>query len=309
MDKKPLIGRKYIAVGIIFLFVGSSIVPAIAQDMEKPLPATRGHWLYVGGGGPGNYTSIQDAIDAAFDGDTIFVYDDSSPYYETIEITKSLYLIGENKDTTIINGGENNQQVIKVYASGITISGFTFLNSVIGIFGSINSSVISKNIFSNDQGGVVLLTSSDNNISENTIGLNVYYNEVGIVFTYNCHNNIISHNNVQRCFVGIGLQGGCKRNVISENTLSNNYYGVDLWFVFFNVIQKNNFMNNNKNANFVTSFFNRWTRNYWDDWSGIGPKRIVGLLTYPWDPWNDTKGIPFVNFDWHPAKEPYTTYH
>ena len=69
--------------------------------------------MYVGGSGPGNYTRIQSAIDYAFDGDTVFVYDDSSPYYENIEVKKSVYLIGENKDTTIINGG-GNLQVITV---------------------------------------------------------------------------------------------------------------------------------------------------------------------------------------------------
>jgi hypothetical protein len=45
--------------------------------------------LYVGGTGEGNYSRIQDAIDDAVDGDTVFVYDDSSPYYEHIRINKS----------------------------------------------------------------------------------------------------------------------------------------------------------------------------------------------------------------------------
>jgi hypothetical protein len=33
-----------------------------------------GNILYVGGGGPGNYTKIQDAINNAINGDTIFVF-------------------------------------------------------------------------------------------------------------------------------------------------------------------------------------------------------------------------------------------
>ncbi|MBE3138959.1 MAG: hypothetical protein IMZ53_00075, partial [Thermoplasmata archaeon] len=44
--------RKGLAVGIILLFVGTGIIPAIAQDTQKTLLASRGDWLYVGGSGP-----------------------------------------------------------------------------------------------------------------------------------------------------------------------------------------------------------------------------------------------------------------
>jgi len=88
--------------------VGTCIIPTTAQTTEKTQSTSRGNWLYVGGSGPGNYTRIQDAIDNASDwGDTVFVYDDSSPYYEFLIINKSISLIGENKDTTIIKGYNN----------------------------------------------------------------------------------------------------------------------------------------------------------------------------------------------------------
>ena len=292
-------------VGLIIFLIGTSIIPATAQDMDKkPLAPSNGNWLYVGGNGPGNYTTIQDAINHASVGTTIFVYDDSSPYHETITLRLAVNLQGENKETTIINGG-GNLQVLSVSASSANISHFTFTNSDIGILGSLNNSVIFDNIFLTDQAGIGLFKSSDNSISENVIGPSIYYHEVGIVLTDNCYNNIISRNSVQKCYVGIGLQAKCNRNTIRDNIMSNNYYGVNLYYVFLNIIEKNNFMNNNKSAYFVISFFNRWTKNYWDDWSGRGPKAIAGLCTYPWDPWNDTKGIPYLNFDWRPTKEPY----
>lgn len=46
--------------------------------------------LYVGGSGSANFTSIQDACDTAGEEDTVFVYDDSSPYRENIIINTSL---------------------------------------------------------------------------------------------------------------------------------------------------------------------------------------------------------------------------
>ena len=72
------------------------------KEPQRCLPSNHSTTLYVGGSGPNNYTKIQDAINDASDGDTVFVYNDSIPYYEHIIINKSINLIGEDKDTTII---------------------------------------------------------------------------------------------------------------------------------------------------------------------------------------------------------------
>ncbi len=81
-----------VVVGIISLFICIGIQPVIAY--ENPInPSSKGNILYVGGSGPGNYTKIQDAIDNARYGDTVFVYDYSSPYYENLVIHKSINLI------------------------------------------------------------------------------------------------------------------------------------------------------------------------------------------------------------------------
>lgn len=87
--------RKWFTVGIILLFVGTCTIPAIAHNTEKILPASRG-WLYVGGSGPGNYSRIQDAIDDANYGDTVFAY--AGIYYENITIYHMITVLGENKE-------------------------------------------------------------------------------------------------------------------------------------------------------------------------------------------------------------------
>ena len=77
--------RKCEVIGFVFLFIGLSIFTTTAQkEKEAFLSTSNGNWLYVGGNGPGNYSKIQEAIDDAQKGDTVFVYHDSSPYNEGI---------------------------------------------------------------------------------------------------------------------------------------------------------------------------------------------------------------------------------
>ena len=128
--------KKGLAVGIIGLFIGTGVGAAIAEPPSpSPQPLDRGNWLYVGGSGPGNYTKIQDAIDNASDGDTVFVYDDSSPYYENnIIIDKRITLVGENRETTIIDGKRAGWCIIWIKSDFVNISGFTFQNHGRGIY-------------------------------------------------------------------------------------------------------------------------------------------------------------------------------
>ena len=55
---------------------------------------------FVGGSGPGNYTSIQDAINDSSDGDIVFVY--TGTYYESLIVDKAIHLLRENKYSTVI---------------------------------------------------------------------------------------------------------------------------------------------------------------------------------------------------------------
>ena len=85
------------AILVCMFLLASSLV------IVYPIKALKvnGNTLYVGGSGPGNYSTIQSAIDAANPGDTIFVY--SGTYNEYLYLEKTINLIGENKDTTLIN--------------------------------------------------------------------------------------------------------------------------------------------------------------------------------------------------------------
>jgi parallel beta-helix repeat protein len=122
--------KKGLVIAVIFLFIAVSFQPVFADDNVKKssLLFSNGNTLYVGGSGEGNYTKIQDAIDNATDDDTVFVYDDNSPYYENVVVNKSINLIGEDRNTTVIDGS-NSATVVYVYSSLVTMKGLTVQNS------------------------------------------------------------------------------------------------------------------------------------------------------------------------------------
>ncbi len=258
--KKELIG-----ILVCMLLVGT-ILPVTGNVLvdKNPVSYISGNTLYVGGSGPDNYTKIQDAIDNAIDSDTVFVYDDSSPYYENIEIRKSISLVGEDKNTTVIEGSEyfGSSGVIEVYVEGINISGFTIRYDVpnpsvdnYGIFvvyapwGLGNKSIINGNIITNTWFGIRFEGSNENRVFDNYItnshvgiGIGVTwvlgipcYNHVyekGIVGTYGCpFYNHVYENEIKNCNTGILLAvtyGNCKYNYIYKNLIWKNRDGIGL---------------------------------------------------------------------------------
>ena len=75
---------KIIGILICMLLIGTVLPVSGTVDLESNLlPQLFGNTLYVGGSGPGNYTKIQDAINDANDGDTVYVY---SGFYVEISI-------------------------------------------------------------------------------------------------------------------------------------------------------------------------------------------------------------------------------
>ena len=82
--------RYYLICGIIFFIFISNCVESsnlVIQKKQVNLEnlfkenssIKKRNISYVGGSGPGNYSKIQDAIENATKGDTVFVFDDSSP--------------------------------------------------------------------------------------------------------------------------------------------------------------------------------------------------------------------------------------
>ena len=163
-----------ICVLICMLMILTTVVPVSAHEVLKTTsrPLITGNILYVGGLGPNNYTRIQDAVDNATDGDTVFVYDDSSPYYENIVINTSISLRGEDANTTIIDGDAFGD-VVKITSDSVNLSAFTVRHGQNGIFleYSHDCTITGNRILqTNDLGsGIILEQSHHNTIINNTV--------------------------------------------------------------------------------------------------------------------------------------------
>ena len=233
------VDKRIPSIGIVFTLVIGGFIGFISFEPE----AVSANILYVGGLGPGNFTYIQDAINAAKDGDIVYVYSDR--YYENIYINKTINLIGEDKNSTIIDAG-GVAQGVDIVADWVNVSGFTVINGQtdgIQLHGVRNCMIFNNIVSSNSKFGIFLSNSSWNNIIGNTV-LNNY---MGIALLSSIWNNITG-NNVSNNDYGISLSShmnnGSNWNNIIGNTALDNGDGI-----YIHQSVNNNIMNNNASSN------------------------------------------------------------
>ena len=171
------------------------------------------------------YQYIQDGINAANPGDTVFVF--NGTYYENIITQKSINLTGEDKESTIIDGG-GGEIVVTSYADRVNISGFIIQNSGnndfdSGIHINANYNVISGCIIRNNKNGIYISRSFYNIILENI----VTNNNIGIWLDI-----MSSNNNITNCEIfnnsdeGIFLLEFCENCNIVNCSIYNNKDGI-----------------------------------------------------------------------------------
>jgi|PlaIllAssembly_1097288.scaffolds.fasta_scaffold77547_2 parallel beta-helix repeat protein len=324
-------GKGLVVVIILFLMQISGF-SLMAHETGTSMPGLGENWLYVGGGGPGNYSTIQDAIDAANPGDTVFVFDDSSPYHETLLVHTSLSLIGEKKETTIIDA-LNTSDIVNITADNVTIRGFTLQNSnESGVIINSDNNIITENIFLSTCYGVRTgivspLTGLRNNTMSNnlvdscgmgialwcgwdtTITGNVFTQCEEAIWLIMSLNTNITLNVITENFIGIWIMIDYHTIVYRNNISFNSRFGLYSSGTNANKILQNNFIGNNQSAVSSQWFIpeikfwkelglpifrrNIWRANYWDE-PRLVPYMIPGILLKN-----------RFHFDWFPAQEPY----
>jgi parallel beta-helix repeat protein len=239
--------------------------------------------------GPADFDSIQEAINNASSGDTVFVH--IGAYYEHVVINKTITLVGEDSNFTIIDGYETDN-VICIRANNVTVKSFTVRKSGMYPYSGIlvdhsTGNVITNNKVIYNYEGISLLYSSSNVVCGNTIssnydGINLYSSSNNVVSgntifssnydgidLYSSSNNVVSgnvilHNN----YAGMSLLYSSS-NVVCGNTISSNYDGINLALLSSNnTIYHNNFNNTDQAWSESANVWNYGDEgNYWSDYA------------------------------------------
>ncbi|UCC58694.1 MAG: right-handed parallel beta-helix repeat-containing protein [Candidatus Bathyarchaeum sp.] len=151
-----------------------------------------GTWT-VDDSGSADFHTIQEAINAAGNGDTVLVF--SGTYYENVIVNKTLTVESESgAENTIVctPDPETGKSVFEVWAGNVEITGFTIRDSTnrtipgdpfnpasyvdaCGIYvGSATGTKISRNIVRNNFEGIVFANCSNIIVSENQITENIH---------------------------------------------------------------------------------------------------------------------------------------
>ena len=318
---------------IIISLLAASVLPGV--NSFSPIFVNT---LYVDDDSGADFSNIQDAIDAASDGDTIFVY--NGIYYENLHVDKKLHLIGEDKTHTIIDGSKD-KDVILISSDCVSISGFTIqnsgksgrdsgieihsdnnmildnliINSTIGIFlrDSKNNTILENTIFSNRDYGIYLHSSINNLIAHNV----VYYNRWGIYIYHSSNNNIIRCNTIfSNNHYGIWTSWS-RENIISANSINmNKEYGIIVSGSVNSVISENNISDNFEGLHLARCNINTISRNNFHN-NNQDASFMDGDNIWKANYWNEPRFLPKIildttsslipklDFDWHPAKTPF----
>jgi len=200
---------------MICLIIGNIFIISTPESGKDS--TARAVTIIVDVNGGGNYTTIQEAVNEADPGDTIYVK--SGSYSEQIVIDKSLTLIGSGSENTTIMGDYLNN-VIFVTADNVVIEGFCISragNSAIYLSDVQGCSVVNCTLTKNSY-GISLEEGLNNVISNNTCTINTYG-----IYALSTYNNTIKNNNISNnSHVGIYLKMANHNYVINNTCKSNN---------------------------------------------------------------------------------------
>ncbi|HEC82661.1 MAG TPA: DUF2341 domain-containing protein, partial [Thermoplasmatales archaeon] len=216
-------------------YMGNLSVVYVDDDFNISTPG----WQY------NHFDKIQDGIDAVNENGTVYVF--NGTYYENVVINKTIHLIGEDRNGTIIDGGGNGN-VIKITENWVIVKNFRLQNSGndsnsagLKIENSINSVISNISCSDNNNYGIHIYNSepflrSIHVYNNSKTGVYVYFNQ-------NCENahtpkinNLTVKNNGEygiEVYAHVGyIWPGIDREyhaIITNSTISENTnYGIYL---------------------------------------------------------------------------------
>jgi DNA-binding MarR family transcriptional regulator/nitrous oxidase accessory protein NosD len=156
------------------------------------LNVTKGSMITVDDDLPADYKTIQEAVDAANPGDTIFVY--AGTYPEHVIVNKTVTLKGEDEEKVIVTGGGSGK-VFEVTANGVSIFHFTIRDAKYGVYAYMTDRlVMDYNIVTNYTTGLYFYKTTDSWVTYNDISYGEYGIEAYYVYDDAFRYNDISYN-------------------------------------------------------------------------------------------------------------------
>ena len=203
------------------------------------------------------YSSIQEAINNASEGSAIFV--SSGIYYEHLVVNKTIGLVGEDSENTIVYG-DGTQTVLNLAYHHANVTRFKIQNGTKGVY-----------IFNNAYSCII----NDCNIINNRIGVFVQDSDSNLI-----KGNIIFNNSE----IGTKIFSTCDCTPVWENTVTDNeLVGNSIGLLMVNsqlgMIYHNSFIDNVFQAygsgNTTWDKPDKWDNgypsggNYWNDYTGV----------------------------------------
>jgi parallel beta-helix repeat protein len=189
---------------------------------------------------PDDYSTIQEAVNNADEGDTIFV--SNGIYYEHVVVNKTVSLVGEDVSATIVDG-DNTGTVVYIVSDYVNVTGFTVqrsgnvqLDAGICLNNSAGCVVSGNLLIDNGFCGISLLYSQQNMIIDNNVNRSSWGGIHMLASSY----NLVSRNIVDNTYGGINGHVSSNYNNITENAISNSAYGMFYHAASNNIIYRNN---------------------------------------------------------------------
>ena len=241
--------KRILAISLCMIFLISmisTVEPSLWWKISPPVFNAGGATINVDDGGGKDHTTIQAAINAAINGDTVIVF--PGLYNEELVIEgKTIILVGEDMDTTIING-TGSGICLDIRTSGNNISSFSIQNGSIGILvnGTDDNHIMDCNCTLNGFAGIALNDSANNTLENNLCNSNEYGMKINDSHYNTIQNNSCNSNDLSGIHMEYSNWNTLFNNTAKQNAKRDPAAGVTFRMSNNNTLERSTLTGNGK---------------------------------------------------------------